>query len=178
MGVVLRRLLALIVGSITGRKNPLNSEFSRTDVKDWIIFLGLAVVGVNGSLTYALYFLDDRMAIAVMFVAMGVVFVGRHARKWAAWVTVVMPDHYAAFDHGYACTIHKSQGATVNNAYVLGSGTMDHHLSYVAMTRHRDEMRLYGEPAALRRLERNHDSEVERSALHLDHQHKRSGPRR
>jgi len=90
----------------------------------------------------------------------------------------IMPDHYTAFDHGYACTIHKSQGATVDNSYVLGSNTMDHHLSYVAMTRHRDEMRLYGEPAALRRLERNHDSETKRSALHLDHRYKRSGPRR
>ncbi len=87
----------------------------------------------------------------------------------------IAPDHYAAFDHGYACTIHKSQGATVDKAYVLGSRTMDHHLSYVAMTRHRDEMRLYGEPAALRRLECNH---VEQSALHPDYQHKRSGPSR
>ena len=87
----------------------------------------------------------------------------------------IMPDHYAALDHGYACTIHKSQGATVDNAYVLGSNTMDHHLSYVAMTRHRNEMQLYGEPVALRRLERNH---VEQSALQLDRQHKRSGPRR
>lgn len=90
----------------------------------------------------------------------------------------IMPDHYTAFDHGYACTIHKSQGATVDNAYVLGSNTMDHHLSYVAMTRHRDEMRLYGETTALRRLERNHDNEAERQVLHLDHPHKRSGPMR
>lgn len=90
----------------------------------------------------------------------------------------IAPDHYAAFDHGYACTIHKSQGATVDNAYVLGSNTMDRHLSYVAMTRHRDEMRLYGEPAALRRLGRNQDNEPERSAIHVDHRHKRSGPRR
>jgi len=87
----------------------------------------------------------------------------------------ILPDHYSAFDHGYACTIHKSQGATVDYAYVLGSNTMDHHLSYVAMTRHRDEMRLYADPTALRRLERNH---VEQSALHLGHQYKRSGPRR
>ncbi|MBL1436412.1 MAG: AAA family ATPase [Rhodobacteraceae bacterium] len=90
----------------------------------------------------------------------------------------IMPDHYTAFDHGYACTIHKSQGATVDNAYVLGSNTMDHHLSYVAMTRHRDEMRLYGEPTVLHRLERNHDSEAERLVLHLDHRQKRSGPNR
>jgi len=90
----------------------------------------------------------------------------------------IVPDHYAAFDHGYACTIHKSQGATVDNAYVLGSSTMDHHLSYVAMTRHRHEMQLYAEPKALRRLERNHDNETEQSAIHMDHRHKRSGPRR
>jgi len=90
----------------------------------------------------------------------------------------IMPDHYTAFDHGYACTIHKSQGATVDNAYVLGSNTMDQHLIYVAMTRHRHEMRLYAEPTALRRLERNHGSKAEQSVLHLDHRHKRSGPRR
>ena len=90
----------------------------------------------------------------------------------------IIPDHYSAFDHGYACTIHKSQGATVDNAYVLGSNTMDHHLSYVAMTRHRDEMRLYAKPTALRRLVRNHDNEAKLSALHLDHRHRRSGPRR
>jgi len=90
----------------------------------------------------------------------------------------IMPDHYAAFDRGYACTIHKSQGATVDNAYVLGSSTMDHHLSYVAMTRHRHEMQLYAEPKALRRLERNHDNETEQSAIHMDHRYKRSGPRR
>ncbi len=53
------------------------------------------------------------------------------------------PHHYKAFDHGYAVTIHKSQGATVDQAYVLASRSMDRHLAYVAMTRHRDVMRLY-----------------------------------
>lgn len=92
--------------------------------------------------------------------------------------SVTIPNHYTAYDHGYACTIHKSQGATVDNAYLLGSSTMDHHLSYVAMTRHRDEMRLYGTPATMRRLERNVDREVEFSTLHFDRQRKRTGPRR
>src|SRR5208283_3000160 len=50
---------------------------------------------------------------------------------------------YAAVDHGYATTIHKSQGATVDRAYVLSSGGMDRHLTYVAMTRHREEATLY-----------------------------------
>ena len=50
---------------------------------------------------------------------------------------------YASIDHGYATTIHKSQGATVDRAYVLSSGSMDRHLTYVAMTRHREEATLY-----------------------------------
>jgi Ti-type conjugative transfer relaxase TraA len=57
-------------------------------------------------------------------------------------VEVSMAD-YAAVDHGYATTIHKSQGATVDRAYVLASGSMDRHLTYVAMTRHRDGVALY-----------------------------------
>lgn len=57
-------------------------------------------------------------------------------------VSVSMAD-YAAIDHGYATTIHKSQGATIDRAYVLASDRMDRHLSYVAMTRHREEATLY-----------------------------------
>ena len=53
------------------------------------------------------------------------------------------PQHYRSFDHGYAVTIHKSQGATVDQSYILASRSMDKHLAYVAMTRHRDTMRLY-----------------------------------
>ena len=53
------------------------------------------------------------------------------------------PHQFNNFDHGYAVTIHKSQGATVDQAYVLASRTMDRHLAYVAMTRHRDDMRLF-----------------------------------
>lgn len=55
------------------------------------------------------------------------------------------PEHYAAIDHGYATTIHKSQGATVDNAFVLSSKTLDKHLTYVALTRHKQQARLYGD---------------------------------
>jgi len=58
--------------------------------------------------------------------------------------TVAVPmNDYQAIDHGYATTIHKSQGATVDRAFVMASGTMDRHLTYVAMTRHRDGAQLY-----------------------------------
>ncbi len=54
-------------------------------------------------------------------------------------------DTYQAIDHGYATTIHKNQGATVDRAFVLASSTMDRHLTYVAMTRHRDSVQLYAD---------------------------------
>ncbi len=57
-------------------------------------------------------------------------------------VSVSMAD-YAAVDHGYATTIHKAQGATVDRSFVLASGSMDRHLTYVGMTRHRDQVTLY-----------------------------------
>ncbi len=50
---------------------------------------------------------------------------------------------YRNLDHGYATTIHKSQGATVDRVKVLASLSLDRHLTYVAMTRHREDMALY-----------------------------------
>lgn len=57
---------------------------------------------------------------------------------------VVISEHsYRNIDHGYATTIHKSQGATVDRTFVLATGMMDQHLTYVSMTRHRDRADLY-----------------------------------
>ncbi|WP_064697392.1 Ti-type conjugative transfer relaxase TraA [Rhizobium aegyptiacum] len=50
---------------------------------------------------------------------------------------------YSNLDHGYATTIHKSQGATVDRVKVLASLSLDRHLTYVAMTRHREDLELY-----------------------------------
>ncbi|MCJ7997523.1 Ti-type conjugative transfer relaxase TraA [Rhizobium cremeum] len=50
---------------------------------------------------------------------------------------------YNNLDHGYATTIHKSQGATVDKVKVLASLSLDRHLTYVAMTRHREDLQLY-----------------------------------
>jgi Ti-type conjugative transfer relaxase TraA len=50
---------------------------------------------------------------------------------------------YNNVDHGYATTIHKSQGATVDRVKVLASLSLDRHLTYVAMTRHRDDLAVY-----------------------------------
>lgn len=50
---------------------------------------------------------------------------------------------YSNIDHGYATTIHKSQGATVDRVKVLASLSLDRHLTYVAMTRHREDLAVY-----------------------------------
>ena len=50
---------------------------------------------------------------------------------------------YNAIDHGYATTIHKSQGQTVDKAYVLVSKFFDRFLTYVACSRHRESLQIY-----------------------------------
>ncbi|MEM8974957.1 MAG: AAA family ATPase [Pseudomonadota bacterium] len=53
------------------------------------------------------------------------------------------PRTYNSVDHGYATTIHKSQGATVDEAYLFTSRSMDRHLAYVAMSRHRNALNIF-----------------------------------
>ncbi|MGE3414535.1 MAG: Ti-type conjugative transfer relaxase TraA [Bradyrhizobium sp.] len=50
---------------------------------------------------------------------------------------------YNRIDHGYAATIHKAQGMTVDRAHVLATPGMDAHSSYVALSRHRDGVDLH-----------------------------------
>lgn len=50
---------------------------------------------------------------------------------------------YNNIDYGYATTVHKSQGATVDRVKVLASLSLDRHLAYVAMTRHREDLGVY-----------------------------------
>ena len=52
-------------------------------------------------------------------------------------------SEYKNLQHGYASTIHKSQGMTVDRAMVWGSSSLDRHLGYVAMSRHRERLDIY-----------------------------------
>lgn len=63
---------------------------------------------------------------------------GEHRRQVA-----VEQRFYNNVDHGYATTVHKSQGATVDQVKVLASLSLDRHLTYVAMTRHREDLAVY-----------------------------------
>jgi len=51
---------------------------------------------------------------------------------------------YAHFTHGYCVTTHKSQGVTVENAFVLSGGAMvSREMTYVQMSRHEQSAHLY-----------------------------------
>jgi Ti-type conjugative transfer relaxase TraA len=45
---------------------------------------------------------------------------------------------YKYLDHGYAATVHKAQGTTVDRTYVLATPHFDRHTTYVALSRHRE----------------------------------------
>ena len=50
---------------------------------------------------------------------------------------------YGHVDHGYAATIHKAQGMSVDRSHMLATPGLDRHGSYVGMTRHKEGMALH-----------------------------------
>ncbi|KGP62435.1 hypothetical protein EP47_06690 [Legionella norrlandica] len=57
---------------------------------------------------------------------------------------VIIPNTYPHIDHGYAITVHKSQGMTVDCTSVfIDNPYWDKSLAFVTMTRHREGLRLY-----------------------------------
>ena len=54
------------------------------------------------------------------------------------------PRLFSFFDQGWAVTIHKSQGATADKSMLLVSHEMNQNLTYVGMTRHREDVHVYG----------------------------------
>jgi len=56
---------------------------------------------------------------------------------------VVDTKFYAHLDHGYAATVHKAQGSTVDRTYVLATPHFDRHTTYVAMSRHREAATMF-----------------------------------
>lgn len=57
-------------------------------------------------------------------------------------VTFSIKD-YEHIDHGYAATVYKAQGVTVDRSHVLASKYFDRHSTYVALTRHKESATLY-----------------------------------
>ena len=50
---------------------------------------------------------------------------------------------YRDIEYGYAATVHKAQGITVDRSYILASKYFDKHATYVAMSRHKEGADLY-----------------------------------
>ena len=50
---------------------------------------------------------------------------------------------YAHLDHGYAATIHKAQGMTVDRTHVLATPGLDRYATYVALSRHREGVQVH-----------------------------------
>lgn len=50
---------------------------------------------------------------------------------------------YRDLDYGYAATVHKAQGVTVDRAYILATPHFDRHATYVALSRHRESATLF-----------------------------------
>jgi len=50
---------------------------------------------------------------------------------------------YRHLDHGYAATVYKAQGTTVDRSYVLATPHYDRHSTYVALSRHREEATVF-----------------------------------
>ena len=55
----------------------------------------------------------------------------------------INPTSCNKFDYGYAATVHKTQGVTVDHSFVYGGGNLNSSLTYVAMTRHKETTGLY-----------------------------------
>lgn len=53
-------------------------------------------------------------------------------------------EKYRDIDHGYAMTVHKSQGVTVDRAHMVPGKMTDQHSAYVGASRHRETVQLHG----------------------------------
>ncbi|MGH8226502.1 MAG: Ti-type conjugative transfer relaxase TraA [Steroidobacteraceae bacterium] len=57
---------------------------------------------------------------------------------------VIVDTHfYRDLDHGYAATVYKAQGTTVDRSYILATSHYDRHTTYVALSRHRETSTMF-----------------------------------
>jgi Ti-type conjugative transfer relaxase TraA len=95
---------------------------------------------------------------------------------------VVDTRFYSHLDHGYAATVHKTEGVSVDRTYTLATPYFDRHSTYVALSRHREAaMVFYGQEDfrdwRRRAAEENFSAVLSRARLkELAHDHLERGP--
>ena len=128
------------------------NELARAKVRDaGGLCDDVAVTAERGERTFAsgdrLMFLKNERSLGVKNGTLGTieeVFSRRMVVRLDSGQTVRFDlKDYAHVDHGYAATIHKSQGVTVDQAHVLATPGLDRHGAYVALTRHRERVELH-----------------------------------
>ncbi len=97
-----------------------------------------------------IYFLQNNKELGVKNGTLGTIekIDGPHVtvrldNQAAARTLTVNLEHYQHVDLGYAATVHKSQGLTVDSSYLLASRHMDSHTTYVGATRHRESCDIF-----------------------------------
>ena len=66
-----------------------------------------------------------------------------HVELDNGYIVTFSTENYNHLQLGYATTVHKSQGMTVDESYVLVTPHFDRHTTYVAMSRHKEAVKLY-----------------------------------
>ena len=81
-------------------------------------------------------------------------------------------NKYDKIDYGYAITLHKSQGKTYDNVTIVAEKMMDAKATYVAMTRHREnvEMLYSKEEFSSFKMLTNEISKIKQKDLIVDYQ--------
>ncbi|MCW8445689.1 Ti-type conjugative transfer relaxase TraA [Fluoribacter gormanii] len=104
----------------------------------------------------------------------GVITVALDCDETKPKIVQVNTNYYKHMEHGYAATVYKAQGVTVDRAYVLPTAHYDAHSTYVAMTRHRKSCDVFvsrevfaHDKALIQALRRNRAKDVTLDYTHI-----------
>lgn len=93
---------------------------------------------------------------------------GLTVRRDDGETVTIDPRTYKDLDHAYATTVHKAQGQTIDQTFVLADKGFRSDLAYVALTRQRHEAQLYADRATFRSfddLARSFESDTDKDLV-------------